>query len=84
MPFHRDILHESINWGSTPKNLLAMASIIRDGEWYVPNVDDDRRMSWIELVTDFVTRHGFIGAMSQLTRKMKTYVTKLRLCNPAA
>ena len=86
MPFHRDILHESINWGSTPKNLPAMTAIIdfiRDGEWYVPNVDDDSRMSWIELVTDFVTKHGFIGGlltrgtpMSRLTRKMKTYVTK--------
>ena len=89
MPFHCDILLENINWGSTPKNLPAMTAIIdfiRDGEWYVPNVDDDSRMSWIELielVTDFVTKHGFNGGfltpgmpMSRLTRKMKTYVTK--------
>ena len=84
--FHRDILLEGINWGSTPKNLPAMTAIIdfiRDGEWYVPNVDDDSRMSWIELVADFVSKHGFIGGfltpgtpMSRLTRKMKTYVTK--------
>ena len=86
VPFYRDILHENINLGSTPRNLPAMTAIIDstgDGESYVPNVDDDSRMSWIEPVTDFVTKHGFIGGlltpgmpMSRLTRKMKTYVSK--------
>ena len=63
--------------------MTAIIDFIRDGEWYVPNVDDDGRMSWIELVTDFVTKHGFIGGfltpgmpMSRHTRTMKTCVTK--------
>ena len=83
----REILLPNINWGHTPKNFPAMTAMIEfisNGEWYLPNVDDGSRMSWVELVCDLLSKHGFIGGfltpqmpMSHLTRKMKTYTTKI-------
>ena len=47
----------------------------------VPSVDDDTRMSWVEFLTDFVTKLGSIWGfltpgmpMSRPARKMKTHV----------
>ena len=90
----RDILLENISWGSTPRNIPGMTAVIqfiKDGEWYLPNVDDNSRMSWIELVCDFLVNHGFCGGfltpgmpMSRLTRRMKTYMCKaMQACGVA-
>ena len=77
---------QEVSWGRTPQHLRArecLTIFFSDERWHVPNFDDGSRVSWQELVFDFIAEFGIVPgfvqpgmSLSKMCSKFRTYSNK--------
>ena len=78
---------QEVSWGRTPQHLRArecLTIFFSDERWHVPNFDDGSRVSWQELVFDFIAEFGIVPgfvqpgmSLSKMCSKFRTYSNKI-------